>query len=213
MARDELPDSVLVAKAKRGDWVAFEQLFWRYHERIYTFIWHFLQNREASEDLTQETFVRAWESLHSLKSNDAFQVWLHQIARRLCLDALRKRAWEKPMSDIATYDDQKVSVGEVETDLEFALEGKSSPEEIDPEETLFESERKKVVHIAVSKLSQPLREVVVLHYFEGLPVDEIAKVLGVPIGTVLSRLARARKSLRKLLAHYLDEVENEVNGP
>ncbi|MCS7186975.1 MAG: sigma-70 family RNA polymerase sigma factor [Armatimonadetes bacterium] len=213
MARDELPDSVLVAKAKRGDWVAFEQLFWRYHERIYTFIWHFLQNREASEDLTQETFVRAWESLHGLKSNDAFQVWLHQIARRLCLDALRKRAWEKPMSDIATYDDQKVSVGEVETDLEFGLEGKSSPEEIDPEETLFESERKKAVRIAVSKLSQPLREVVVLHYFEGLPVDEISKVLGVPIGTVLSRLARARESLRKLLAHYLDEVENEVNRP
>ncbi len=210
---DELPDGVLVAKAKKGDWNAFEQLFWRYHERIYTFIWHFLQNREASEDLTQETFIRAWQSLHSLKSNDAFQTWLHQIARRLSLDALRKRAWETPMSDFSTYDDQKTSVNEAETDLEFVWEGEGLSDEVDPEEALIENERKKAVQEAVGRLSPPLREVVVLHYFEGLPVDEVAKILSVPIGTVLSRLARAREALRRLLAHYFDEVANEVNNP
>jgi len=213
VTRDELPDSVLVAKAKRGDWSAFEQLFWRYHERIYTFIWHFLQNREASEDLTQETFIRAWESLGSLKSNDSFQTWLHQIARRLCLDALRKRAWETPMSEISSPNDPTTPLSGPETEMEFAWAGENLSDDIDPEEALLESELKKSVHAAVSKLSQPLREVVVLHYFEGLSVGEIAKVLGVPVGTVLSRLARAREALRPLLAQYIDGVSNEVSSP
>lgn len=207
MTRDELPDSVLVAKAKRGDWSAFEQLFWRYHERIYTFIWHSLQSKEASEDLTQETFIRAWESLSSLKSNDSFQAWLHQIARRLCLDKLRRTQWETPMSTIANHDGQEASDSEAESELELGNENLPDPEQI-----ALENELKTAVRVAVNKLSQPLREVVVLHYLEGLSVDEVSKILDIPIGTVLSRLARARESLRSLLANYLDEVANEVNN-
>ncbi|MFN4179670.1 MAG: RNA polymerase sigma factor [Armatimonadota bacterium] len=207
VTRDELPDSILVAKAKKGDWSAFEQLFWRYHERIYTFIWHFLQSKEASEDLTQETFIRAWESLSSLKSNDSFQAWLHQIARRLCLDNLRKSQWETPISNIANHDGYETCAIEAESELE--LESENLP---DPEQIALENELKTAVHAAVGKLSQPLREVVVLHYLEGLPVDEVSRILGIPIGTVLSRLARAREALRSLLAHYLDEVTNEVNN-
>ena len=207
MTRDELPDSILVAKAKKGDWSAFEQLFWRYHERIYTFIWHFLQSKEASEDLTQETFIRAWESLSNLKSNDAFQAWLHQIARRLCLDKLRKSQWETPMSIIANHDGQEASDSESESELELGNENLPDPEQI-----ALENELKTAVRAAVNELSQPLREVVVLHYLEGLPIDEVSEILGIPVGTVLSRLARARESLRSLLAHYLDEVANEVNN-
>ncbi len=207
MTRDDLPDSILVAKAKRGDWSAFEQLFWRYQERIYTFIWHFLQSKEASEDLTQETFIRAWESLSNLKSNDSFQAWLHQIARRLCLDKLRRTQWETPMSTIANHDGQEASDSEAESELELGSENLPHPEQI-----ALENELKTAVRVAVNKLSQPLREVVVLHYLEGLPVDEVSKILDIPIGTVLSRLARARESLRSLLANYLDEVANEVNN-
>ena len=210
VTRDELPDSLLVAKAKKGDWSAFEQLFWRYHEKVYTFAWHFLQSRELAEDVTQDTFVKAWESLHSLKSNDAFQAWLHQIARRLCLDTLRKRVWETSVSEFTVLTDQRTSE-EGEGEVEPFLAGVESTDSLDPEEVIIENERKKAVHEAIAQLSPPLREVVVLHYLEGLPVDEVAKILSVPIGTVLSRLARAREALRRTLAHYLDEVEEGVS--
>jgi len=210
VTRDELPDSLLVAKAKKGDWSAFEQLFWRYHEKVYTFAWHFLQSRELAEDVTQDTFVKAWESLHSLKSNDAFQAWLHQIARRLCLDTLRKRAWETSVSEFNVPADQQISE-DGEGEVELFLAGVESTDSLDPEEVVIENERKKAVHEAIAQLSPPLREVVVLHYLEGLPVDEVAKILSVPIGTVLSRLARAREALRRTLAHYLDEVEEGVS--
>ena len=210
VTRDELPDSLLVAKAKKGDWSAFEQLFWRYHEKVYTFTWHFLQSRELAEDVTQDTFVKAWESLHSLKSNDAFQAWLHQIARRLCLDTLRKRAWETSVSEFNVPADQQISE-DGEGEVELFLAGVESTDSLDPEEVVIENERKRAVHEAIAQLSPPLREVVVLHYLEGLSVDEVAKVLSVPIGTVLSRLARARKALRRTLAHYLDEVEEGVS--
>jgi len=210
VTRDELPDSLLVAKAKKGDWSAFEQLFWRYHEKVYTFAWHFLQSRELAEDVTQDTFVKAWESLHSLKSNDAFQAWLHQIARRLCLDTLRKRAWETSVSEFNVPADQQISE-DGEGEVEPFLAGVESTDSLDPEEVVIENERKRAVHEAIAQLSPPLREVVVLHYLEGLPVDEVAKILSVPIGTVLSRLARAREALRRTLAHYLDEVEEGVS--
>ena len=210
MTRDELPDSLLVAKAKKGDWSAFEQLFWRYHEKVYTFAWHFLQSRELAEDVTQDTFIKAWKSLHSLKSNDAFQAWLHQIARRLCLDTLRKRAWETSVSEFNVPADQQISE-DGEGEVEPFLAGVESTDSLDPEEVVIENERKRAVHEAIAQLSPPLREVVVLHYLEGLSVDEVAKVLSVPIGTVLSRLARAREALRRTLAHYLDEVEEGVS--
>jgi len=210
VTRDELPDSLLVAKAKKGDWSAFEQLFWRYHEKVYTFAWHFLQSRELAEDVTQDTFIKAWESLHSLKSNDAFQAWLHQIARRLCLDTLRKRAWETSVSEFNVPADQQISE-DGEGEVEPFLAGVESTDSLDPEEVVIENERKRAVHEAIAQLSPPLREVVVLHYLEGLSVDEVAKVLSVPIGTVLSRLARARKALRRTLVRYLDEVEEGVS--
>ena len=210
VTRDELPDSLLVAKAKKGDWSAFEQLFWRYHEKVCTFAWHFLQSRELAEDVTQDTFVKAWESLHSLKSNDAFQAWLHQIARRLCLDTLRKRVWETSVSEFTAPADQQTSE-DSEGEVEPFLAGVDSTDSLDPEEMVIDNERKRAVHEAIAQLSPPLREVVVLHYLEGLPVDEVAKILSVPIGTVLSRLARAREALRRTLAHYLDEVEEGVS--
>jgi RNA polymerase sigma-70 factor (ECF subfamily) len=210
VTRDELPDSLLVAKAKKGDWSAFEQLFWRYHEKVYTFAWHLLQSRELAEDVTQDTFIKAWESLHSLKSNDAFQAWLHQIARRLCLDALRKRAWETAVSEFTVPVDQQTSE-DGEGEVEPFLAGVESVDYLDPEEAVIDNERKRAVHEAIAQLSPPLREVVVLHYLEGLSVDEVAKVLGVPVGTVLSRLARAREALRRILARYLDEIEEGVS--
>jgi RNA polymerase sigma-70 factor (ECF subfamily) len=210
VTRDELPDSLLVAKAKKGDWSAFEQLFWRYHEKVYTFVWHFLQSRELAEDVTQDTFIKAWESLHSLKSNDAFQAWLHQIARRLCLDALRKRAWETAVSEFTVPADQQTSE-DGEGEIEPFLAGVESAGSLDPEETVIDNERKRAVHEAIAQLSPPLREVVVLHYLEGLSVDEVAKILGIPVGTVLSRLARAREALRRTLVRYLDEIEEGVS--
>lgn len=205
MTHDGLPDSLLVEKAKRGDWSAFEQLFWRYHEKIFTFALHLLQNREASEDVTQETFVKARESLHSLKSNDSFQPWLHQIARRLCIDILRKRSWEIPVSELVASGEPSAAAYEGENATAEFHADEEDDGQPDPEQIAIDNERKRMIQSAINQLSQPLREVVVLYYLEGLSVDEVAKVLGVPVGTVLSRLARAREALRVALARYLED--------
>lgn len=197
---DNLPDSLLVAKAKSGDWSAFECLFWRYHERIYTFVWHYLRHPQASEDATQEVFVRAWEQLPRLKNNDAFVTWLHQIARHLCLDLLRRQAWEVPFDGTGSGNDEEEHEGDWE--ISSVAEETMLPTE-DPEQQVLHNELKQAVHCAVGRLSPPLREVIVLHYFEDLSVAEIAQILGVPVGTVLSRLARARQALQKHLESLL----------
>lgn len=179
----------LVVRAQKGDHKAFEQLFRDHHVRVYNLVTYTVGDRTRAEDVTQQAFVRAWEELPRLREPQAFAGWLGRIARNLAWDHVRSPASREQTGGAA--------------DTESAPEP-ASPEP-GPEGPVVEQERDEQVHAAVASLSEHQREVVVMHHLEGTPVQEVAQKLGLPQGTVLSRLARAREALRRKLAPYVEQ--------
>lgn len=182
-------DAALVQQARAGNTQAFAALYGRHQRTIYSLIRHLTADPEAAADLTQETFVKAWHALPRLKTDVAFGGWLRIIATNLVRDRGRRRKPEVVMSD-AAYED-----GE-------------GPEAIDEgpgmEQQLILTQQQRIVHEAVSRLPEPQRLVIIMHHFEEKPVAEIASELSIPLGTVLSRLARGREALKRRLGPYVE---------
>ena len=177
----------LVLAARDGDQRAFEKLFIETQSRIYNFIAHLMGDERHAEDLTQATFIRAWETLAQLRSPEAFIVWLHRIARNTVRDHVRSVGSGRP----------------VEVSRDRAGESVIDPEDTrrngSPERALLLDERDQALRSAILELPEHHREVVALHHLDSMPVQDVAEILGVPVGTVLSRLARARGALHEKL--------------
>lgn len=171
----------LVDAARQGDRRAYELIYRELSARLYHYAASLVGDAATAEDITQGAFVKAWESLPKLKSSEAFIVWIHRIARNLAVDSGRLAAREEPAG----------SGSEPEWETEDPRRGGR------PEAAVLDQERNAVVHRAVAALPDHQREVVVLHHFGGMPVEDVARTIGVPTGTVLSRLARAREALRR----------------
>lgn len=185
----EVSEEELVKAAQGGEREAMEVLFFRYRDAIFRYLLVMLQDEEAAADLTQETFLRAFHALPRLRKPRAFRGWLYRIAANLAHDERRRPtlptvSWEDMVSD-----DDPHPGGE------------------EPEGLWLRKERHRAVREALGQLPQEQREVVILYYSQGLALQEIARILGVPKGTVASRLMRARQRLRALLAPWLEEEE------
>ncbi|NLC56118.1 MAG: sigma-70 family RNA polymerase sigma factor [Armatimonadetes bacterium] len=186
-------DVALVRSAQAGDLAAFEALFARYHARIHNVVYGMVSNQEDAADLVQDAFVKAYRALGSLRDGQAFFAWLCRIAVNLCRNFRRGRAHLPPLS----------------LDEGFLLDGEYAPLEVadssyEPARLAEVSATAEAVRKAIETLSPDHREVVVMHHLEGLPVDYIAQVVGVPVGTVKSRLSRGRDSLRRALRSFVE---------
>lgn len=192
--RDRGEDAELVASAKAGDLAAFERLFTKYHARVYNLIYRMVGNEDDAQDLTQETFVRCHRALPSLKAVDFFLPWLWRVATNICRDHARRRARRQTWSlDSEITDDEGTKMSrEIEDDS------------LDPPRLLRRSEIADRVQDAIGKLSVDRRIVVILHHLEDMPVNEIAEILSVPVGTVKSRLARARDDMSEMLSDLIE---------
>jgi RNA polymerase sigma-70 factor, ECF subfamily len=181
----------LVVRARSGSLEAFGEIFQVCQSGIYTFICSQVHEPEVAADLTQQTFVRAWESLPRLREVGAFRGWLHRIAANLVRDEVKsgRARLEVRESDLP--------------EMEFA-----APER--PEQMALQVELKEEVWRALRTLPAEQRTAVVLHHLEGLSVAEIAVAVGVRPGTVMSRLARARDALRLKLARYVEAESYEL---
>ena len=177
-----------MARAQRGDVGAFERLFRDHHVRVYNLVRYVIGDVAEAEDVTQRAFVRAWEELPRLRDPAAFTGWLNRIAANLARDSARSPAGREQ------------SGGGAGEETMASLENGSDA----PDKEVVAEERDQVVHEAIADLPEHHREVVLMHHIEGTPVQEVADRLGVPVGTVLSRLARARDTLRRRLAPYVD---------
>lgn len=190
----ETSDPALVSRAREGDVEAFGELFRATHRRIYNFVRSMVTNSEDAADLTQKAYVRAWGALKNLRSDEAFLVWLHQIALNAVRDS-RKRM-EKPM----------VPLDAPREDEESAAPALEIPDEaLGPGQIVLSEDMQKLVRRAVERLPEIHRTVVAMHHLEGMEVTAIAEVLGISSGTVLSRLARAREALRRTLDPLVKE--------
>jgi len=185
-------EEVLVREARRGNLKAYDELVQRYQERIYATIYHMTANHEDANDLAQESFIKAFQALKSFKGGSSFYTWLYRIAVNKTINFLKQRRNRVHMS----LNDMDFNA-EHDPDL-LALTSEQTPRR---EIGLTELQEK--LNEALLKLSEPHRLVVVLHDIQGMPHDEIAKVMECNIGTVRSRLFYARQQLQALLSDYV----------
>jgi len=174
---------MIVRKVLQGDVNAFEKLVTEYERAVYAIAQRMTGNAEDAADMTQETFIKAYNSLSSFRGDSKFSVWLYRIANNVCLDFLRSRS-RKPTVSLSTEDDD----GE-ETQLDIADESQS------PELLLENALTRDAVRRGLDSLPPDYRQILLLREIQGLSYEEIAAALGLESGTVKSRIFRARKRL------------------
>jgi RNA polymerase sigma-70 factor (ECF subfamily) len=163
---------------------------------MYNYIARMTGDPAEAEDLTQDALLRAYRALGSFRGGATFQTWLYRIATNICVDSLRRR--RRQGSRTFSLDDPlDVEQGQITRDV--------ADHAGDPQELAEVSELRDEVGKAIGDLSPKLRSVVVLFDLEGLTYEEIAQALGLPLGTVKSRLFNARVRLRELLKPYVEE--------
>jgi RNA polymerase sigma-70 factor (ECF subfamily) len=182
----------LVRRARRGEMAAYDELVRRYQERIYATIYHMTANHEDANDLTQESFIKAYSALKSFKGGSSFYTWLYRIAVNKTINFLKQRRNKHHLS----LDDLDFNA-EHDPDLVSLISEKTPHREVNL------SELQKKLNEALMKLSESHRTVVVLHDVQGVSHDEIAAIVGCNIGTVRSRLFYARQQLQGYLADYI----------
>jgi len=193
------PDEELVRRCQAGQRRAFRQLVERYQRKVYGIAWSFVRNRDDAMDLTQEVFLKVHRNLDGFHGSARFYTWLYRIAVNVCIDHLRRR---RRARDEAEYDDRLDHDEASETDGD-ALVGRHPA--ANPERAARVAELARRVQQAMAGLSDAHREILVLREIEGLSYEELAEVLQIPKGTVMSRLHHARRNVRKQLGDFLQE--------
>ncbi|MBF0142543.1 MAG: RNA polymerase sigma factor RpoE [Magnetococcales bacterium] len=182
-------DLILVEKTKKGDNRAFEILVRRYQGRLASVISRFVSDHARVQDLTQESFIKAYRAIHSFRGDSAFFTWLYRIAVNTVKNHLMANGRHVPLSD--------VELSEVE-DLAPQLRNSDTPERQMLRSELLENLRK-----AIDQLAPEMRKAIHLRDIEGLSYEEIAAVMECPIGTVRSRIFRGRQEIANQLRDFL----------
>jgi len=190
-------DTALVQRAQANDRAAFNEIVLRYKSKVYNYIFRMVHHALDAEDLTQETFLRAYLSIRSFQSRASLNTWLFRIATNLCIDYSRKNKKIQTMTTSLSMESEE-DENETERDIPDVA--------FDPQRMLLNKELGLVLNRALSELPEKLRTVVLLYDIEGLPYDEISSIVGCPLGTVKSRLFNARSALRDKLSPYLSGV-------
>ena len=177
-------DAELIRLCLAGEQTAFDELAARHYRRVYNVIYRMLGNREQAEDVTQETFLRVYSRLDTFQEGGSFVGWLRRIASNMSIDHLRRRR------------EQTVSLDE---QLESGVEQADTRLDAQPEDRLEMSEDSRRVVEAVQKLPGKQRAVLVLRHVEGMKIDEIARTLKMPAGTVKTLLFRGRQAIREMV--------------
>jgi RNA polymerase sigma-70 factor (ECF subfamily) len=192
-----IDDSVLVRQSQNGDTVAMERLILKYQNRIYNVILKMCGNQDDAAELTQETFVKVIESIDKFKGRSSFYTWLFRIAVNLTLNFCQRSARTATRSLDA---DERTADGTAQQVLKDFL---SDDRAADPAAVAQSRELCDLARKSLLDLDEPQRAVVVLRDIEGMNYAEIADVLNIELGTVRSRLSRARSHLREILEAML----------
>ena len=172
----------LLRRCQNGDELAWEVLVRQHQGRVCAIAYGYVGDQEEARDLAQEIFVRVYQSLDTCEDPERFQFWLTRISRNACIDHLRRRKARPPRQDIPAEE----MVG--------LRDNRPSPED-----DWVRSSRKKMVYAAMQKLSVINREIILLKDIQDLPLEEIAEMLDLPLGTVKSRSSRARIELAQVI--------------
>jgi len=191
-AQEVALDQTLVARFKSGDESAFNEMVSRYWGRIYSMVLHLLRNQQDAEEVTQDAFIRAHRGLANFRGESAFSTWLYQIATNLARN--RYWYWWRRKRDHTVSIDQPIAA-----DNDTPLSEVFAAELETPEDATVTQEFVSRIAEGMEKLSPKHREILILRNVKNLSYEEIAEILGISVGTVKSRIARARESLRAKL--------------
>ncbi len=197
-ARDKLRDQDLVDRAKKGDTLAFQKLVIAHQGRLFSVAFGILRDRDEAMDVVQDAFIKAHKKLAEFEGNAAFSTWLYRIAVNLCID--RKRAdTRRRKTDLDDAAARNLDDDPLYSSAEFAPRLSGS----NPLRNSTDKELGKQIDTAMAKLSDDHKSIVLLREVEGMSYEEISETLGIPKGTVMSRLFHARKNLQRVLRPIL----------
>ena len=195
-----MSEEQLIRRAQQGDNGAFEELLLLHQKKVYNLCLRMSANPDDALDLSQEAFLRVWRSLGQYQFEASFSTWLFRLTSNICIDFLRRKKRRQETSLTESYDDSDEGA---ELAVPDAQPG--------PEQQAMTNETKIELARAMEQLSPEHREILQLRVIEDLQYEQIADILGVRVGTVKSRLARARLSFRKILkaGNYFDSASSE----
>ena len=195
-----MSEEQLIRRAQQGDNGAFEELLLLHQKKVYNLCLRMSANPDDALDLSQEAFLRAWRSLGQYQFEASFSTWLFRLTSNICIDFLRRKKRRQETSLTESYDDSDEGAELSVPDMQPS-----------PEQQAMTNETKIELARAMERLSPEHREILQLRVIEDLQYEQIADILGVRVGTVKSRLARARLSLRKNLkdGNYFDSASSE----
>lgn len=182
-----MSDQDLIKRCKTGDREAFNMLVQTYQKQVFNIAYSMLSDYEDASDATQEIFVKVYKSIETFRGQSSFTTWLYRICANVCNDFLRKRQRRASTVSIDKSDDNDNYVAELESE---------SPT---PEEHLELTERQRAVRSAINELRTEYKEIIIYSDMNDMSYDEISSILKCPVGTVKSRLNRARNALKKKL--------------
>lgn len=188
MLDEDRSDAELITRVLDGDTGAYRPLVERYQNRIHAMVFGMVRDGEEARDITQNAFIKAYQSLSTFRIESSFYTWLYRIAMNLAIDSVRKHKRRKTSS----FDEAVAARDEDGGILEVHHEES-------PQRALQRKQLQQRIFTALDELSDDQREVVLLREVEGLSYKEIAEAMDIPEGTVMSRLFYARKKLQQLL--------------
>lgn len=194
-------DAALVERVKQGDVKAFEMLVVKYQRRIERLIGRMVRDTDLVQDIAQETFIRAYRALPQFRGESAFYTWLYRIA----VNTAKKSLLELKRDPVVT----ESALAGRDDDDETSRPDHELTDSSTPDALLASKEIAQAVNAAVEALSEDLRQAIVLREIEGLSYEEIATVMNCPIGTVRSRIFRAREAIATRLRPLLDTRQGE----
>jgi len=181
-------DKELVRRVQKGDLRAFDLLFSRYQYKIVNLVGRFLRDPEDVQDVVQEAFIKAYRALPRFRGESAFYTWLYRIAINTAKNHIVARNRRPPGSDIEIEDAEHFESADALREFD------------DPESSLARDELEAEIHAAIAELPEDLRSAVTLREFDGLAYEEIAEIMDCPVGTVRSRIFRAREAIDRRIA-------------
>ena len=178
----------LIHQAARGEAAAFEQLMRQHEGRMYAVALRMCGNREDAQDCLQEAMLRVYRAMSGFKGQSSFSTWVYRITMNTCLDELRRGKRRKASSLDERIDAGWAPVDDMDT----------------PEHHAMRSEQRRALERAIQELPEDMRSAVVLRDIQGCSYDEIADILDTNVGTIKSRISRARSRLREILSAQME---------
>ncbi|RQM64326.1 RNA polymerase sigma factor RpoE [Aeromonas enteropelogenes] len=192
MSDQNLLDEQLVERVQRGDKAAFNLLVKKYQHKVVNLVARYVNNSGDVPDVAQEAFIKAYRALPTFRGESAFYTWLYRIAVNTAKNYLTSQGRRPPSSDVEADEAESYGGGE-------ALQEVSTPENL-----ALTDEIKRTVFAAIEALPEDLRTAITLRELEGLSYEEIAEIMDCPVGTVRSRIFRAREAIDKKLQPLIE---------